>query len=46
MELLGDCGAPDHGAALEHGHFETRRRKVSGTGEAVVAAADDHRIAR
>ena len=41
MEFLGDRGAADHAAALEHAHAEARRREIGGADEAVVAAADD-----
>ena len=41
MKLLGDRGAAQHGAALEHADGKTRGREIGGAGEAVVPAADD-----
>ena len=41
MEFLGDRGAAQHAAALEHAHLEAGAGEVRGAGEAVVAAADD-----
>ena len=44
MEFLGDRGAAEDGAALEHAHGEARLGEVAGAGQAVVAAADDDDI--
>ena len=41
MEFLGDRGAADDVAALEHRDLEAARREIARAGEAVVAAADD-----
>ncbi len=46
VELLGHGGAADDRSPLEHRDFEARRREIGGAHQAVVAAADDHRIAR
>ena len=41
MELLGDRGAADHLAPLEHVHAQARHREIGRAGEAVMAGADD-----
>ena len=45
VELLGDRGAADHCAPLEHGDLEPRRRQVRGAHQPVVSATDDQCIA-
>ena len=44
MQLLGDRGAADEAAALEHQHVEPRLGEVRRVGQAVVASADDDRV--
>src|SRR3954464_4515712 len=44
MEFLGDRGSANDTAPFEHGDPETRRGKIRGADEAVVAAADDQCI--
>jgi hypothetical protein len=44
MEFLGDRGSAHDTAPFEHGDPETRRGKISGADETVVAAADDHHV--
>ena len=44
-QLLGHAGAADEVAALEHLHVEARARQVGGGDQAVVAGADDDRVA-
>jgi hypothetical protein len=41
MEVLGDRGAAQHGAALEHADVLSRAREIRGADEAVMSAADD-----
>ncbi len=45
-EFLGDRGAADERAALEHPHLETGAGEIAGADEAVVSAADDDDIVR
>ena len=44
MEFLGDGGAAEDAATLEHRHRESGRGEVAGADQAVVAAADDDGI--
>src|SRR5262249_43469788 len=43
-QLLGDAGAAEEVAPLEYGHPEPGAGKVAGGHQAVVAAADYHRV--
>jgi hypothetical protein len=43
-QLLGDAGAADHVAALEHADAHAGAREVGGGGQPVVAGADDDRV--
>ena len=45
MEFLGDRRAADDRAALEHRDLEPGRGQVGGADQAVMAAADDERVA-
>ena len=45
MELLGDRGAADQRAPLEHGDLEPGAGQVRGAHQPVVSATDDQRIA-
>ena len=44
VELLGDGGAADHAAALDHLDPEPGGGEVAGAHQAVVASADDHDV--
>jgi hypothetical protein len=44
MEFLGDRRAADHAAALEHSDRKPACGEIACAHEAVVAAADDHRV--
>ena len=44
MEFLGDRGAADDRATLEHAHRHAGRGEVRGADKTVVAAADDHHV--
>jgi hypothetical protein len=46
VELLGHRRASHHRPTLEHDHLESGRCQIGRTGEAVVAAPDDHRVGR
>ena len=45
MEFLGDRRPADHGAPLEHGDLQARRRQIGRAHQPVVPAADDQCIA-
>src|SRR5262245_41397619 len=45
MELLGYRGTADHVTPFEHAHAQARPRQIGSTSEAVVAPANDQRIA-
>ena len=44
VELLGDGRTANDPPALEHGHAQPRPGEVTGTGQAVVTAADDQGV--
>jgi len=45
-ELLGDRGAADERAALEHPYFQAGAGEIAGADQAVVSAADDDDVVR
>jgi hypothetical protein len=44
VELLGDGRTADPPPTLEHGHAQPRPGEVTGTGQAVMTAADDQGV--
>ncbi len=45
MKLFGHGGSADHAASLEHRDLQSRRCEIGRADQAVVAAANDQRVA-